>query len=52
MSEGYSGESFEQVSGKASEKGSNANQPHGLKLSIDLLSVKNMQVAANIVMAY
>ena len=50
MADSYS-ESFEQASGKASDK-AGGNAPHGLKLSIDLLSVKNMQVAANVVIAY
>ena len=52
MSENYS-ESFEQASGKGSDKGTvSKEEAHGLKLSIDLLSVKNMQVAANIVLSY
>ena len=52
MSDHYSGESFEQPSGRSGGNASNSNLPHSLKLSIDLLSVKNMQVAANIIMAY
>lgn len=52
MSDNYS-ESFEQASGKNSERGPiSKEQTHGLKLSIDLLSVKNLQVAANIVLSY
>jgi hypothetical protein len=50
MSEQYS--EWEQNSSKSGIVGDDANTPHGLKLSIDLLSVRNMTMAANIIVAY
>ena len=47
MSDNYENESFEKSSNK-----SDANAAHSLKLSIDLLSVRNLQAAANLVASY
>ena len=41
----YSSDSFENASGAA-------DTPHKLKVSIDLLSVRNLTMAANVVAAY
>lgn len=48
MSEFYS--EYEQNSNKSGTE--EANAPHKLKLSIDLVSVRNMTTAANVIVAY
>ena len=47
-------ESFEQVSSGSNPKNrsGDANALHKLKLSIDLLSVRNMNMAANVFLTY
>ena len=50
MSEVYS--EYEQNSNKSGAGGEEANAPHKLKLSIDLVSVRNMTMAANVIVAY
>jgi hypothetical protein len=47
MSDHYEDASFENESQK-----SLSNQPHNLKLSIDLMSVRNMAIAANVFVSY
>ena len=53
MSDNYS-DSFENSSGKAAGQGAGdrQNQAHQLKLSIDLLSVRNMTMSANLFAVY
>lgn len=50
MSEFYS--EYEQNSNKSGAGGDEANALHKLKLSIDLASVRNMNTAANVIVAY
>lgn len=47
MSDNYENESFEKSSSKSDQ-----NAAHSLKLSIDLLSVRNLQSAVNLVAGY
>ena len=47
MSDNYEGDSFENDSNK-----SQANAMHSLKLSIDMMSVRNMTMPANVFASY
>ena len=51
MSSNYS-ESFDKGSVKSAPTANEENEAHHLKLSIDLLSVRNMTMAANLFLAY
>jgi hypothetical protein len=50
MSEKYSG--YDTTSNNSGMMSEDVNAPHSLKLSIDLLSVRNMTMAANVIVAY
>jgi hypothetical protein len=58
MSDNYEGEFFDKGSSNSlptsvqNSDSSMPNQVHNLKLSIDLLSVRNMTMASNIFIAY
>ena len=47
MSDNYEGESFDNESNKSS-----ANAPHKLKLSIDIMSIRNLAMSANVFVSY
>ena len=51
MTDNYEDDSFEKGSHNSGRTNS-ANEEHNLKLSIDLLSVRNMTMACNLFMGY
>jgi len=52
MADNYEADSFDRVSDSSNGRQNDASQPHNLKLSVDLNSVRNMTVAANVFLTY
>ena len=52
MTDNYGADAFHAVSDNSNGRQNDASQPHNLKLSVDLNSVRNMTVAANVFLTY